>query len=217
MCSIPVRLPTELQLKKGYHPDAFSGKTQLLCCREPEVEEIYQYRNLALNAHDLHGKVRHFPHATANFVTREDPAFYERNAIDGVKCNQGHGNYPYHSWSGGAREDLFYTLDFGREVELDRLVFYLRADFKHDAITGIPHDSYWKSIDITFSDGETVRGEFQLDNSDLNPENSRGIEISFEKKTQNQYACQTFSRQPRCFPLRRCRKSRHSAPLLRRI
>ena len=180
--SFEFTVPTELQLKKGYHPDAFSGEVQLLRCREPEDEEIYAYRNLALNAHDLHGKVRHFPHATANFVTRSDPAFYERNAIDGVTSNQGHGNYPYHSWSGGAREDLVYTLDFGREVELDRLVFYLRADFKHDAITGIPHDSYWKSIDITFSDGETIRGEFTLDNSDLNPANSRGIEVTFEKK-----------------------------------
>ncbi len=180
--SFEFTVPTEQQLKKAYHPDAFSGEVQLLRCREPEDEEIYQYRNLALNAHDLRGKVRHFPHATANFVTRESPAFYERNAIDGVKCNQGHGSYPYHSWSGGAREDLFYTLDFGREAELDRLVFYLRADFKHDAITGIPHDSYWKSIDITFSDGETIRGEFQLDNSDLNPANSRGIAVCFEKK-----------------------------------
>ena len=180
--SFEFTVPTETELKKGYHPDAFSGDVQLLRCREPEDEEIYRYRNLALNSHDLHGKVRHFPHANANFVTRGDPAFYERNAIDGVKQNQGHGRYPYHSWSGGAREDLVYTLDFGREVELDRLIFYLRADFKHDAVTGIPHDSYWKSIDVTFSDGETIRGEFLLDNSDLNPANSRGIEVCFDKK-----------------------------------
>ena len=101
--SFEFAIPSERQLKKGYHPDAFAGNTHVFTVREPEDEEIYGYRNLALNAHDLHGKVRHFPHATANFVTREDPSFYERNAIDGVKCNGGHGKYPFHSWAGGAR------------------------------------------------------------------------------------------------------------------
>ena len=62
-----------------------------------------------------------FPHAYANFVTREEPCFYARNAIDGVINNQGHGNYPFHSWAGGARNDLEYTLDFGKEVEFDKL------------------------------------------------------------------------------------------------
>ncbi len=180
--SFEFAIPTEKQLQKGYHPDAFAGDTHLFTVREPEDEEIYRYRNLALNAHDLHGKVRHFPHATANFVTREDPSFYERNAIDGVRCNQGHGKYPFHSWAGGAREDLSFELDFGCNVELDRLVFYLRADFTHDAITGIPHDSYWKNISIAFSNGEVIEGTFQLDNSDLNPENEKGQEICFDKK-----------------------------------
>ena len=176
-------LPNQRQLVSGYAPEAFAGEEHLICVREPEESEIYGYRNIALNSHDKHGKVRHFPHATANFVTRDDPCFYERNAIDGVINNQGHGCYPYHSWAGGARDDIEFTLDFGREVEVDRLLFYLRADFAHDKITDIPHDSYWKYIDIEFSDGEVIHGEFTLDNSDLNEENSRGIEISFDKKT----------------------------------
>ena len=176
-------LPNQRQLVSGYAPEAFAGEEHLICVREPEESEIYGYRNIALNSHDKHGKVRHFPHATANFVTRDDPCFYERNAIDGVINNQGHGRYPYHSWAGGARDDIEFTLDFGREVEVDRLLFYLRADFAHDKITDIPHDSYWKYIDIEFSDGEVIHGEFTLDNSDLNEENSRGIEISFDKKT----------------------------------
>ena len=175
-------IPTAHQLKMGYDPKAFKGDTHLISVREPEDEEIYGYRNIALNSHDKHGKSRYFPHATANFVTREDPCFYERNAIDGVMNNQGHGAYPYHSWAGGARNDLEFFLDFGREVEIDKLVFFLRADFVHDKITGIPHDSYWKNIDIEFSDGEVIHGEFTLDNSDLNPANSAGQEITFEKK-----------------------------------
>ncbi len=175
-------IPTAHQLKMGYHPNAFSGDTHVISVREPEDEEIYGYRNIALNSHDRHAPVKSYPHASANFVTREDPCFYERNAIDGVINNQGHGAYPFHSWAGGARNDIEYFLNFGREVEIDKLVFFLRADFAHDE-KGMPHDSYWKSIDIEFSDGEVIHGEFELDNKDLNPKNSEGKAIAFEKKT----------------------------------
>ena len=176
-------VPNAQQLRMGYHPDAFRGEVHEISVREPEDSEVYGYRNLALNSHDKHGKVRAFPHATANFVTREDPCFYERNAIDGVVNTQGHGAYPFHSWAGGARNDLEFLLDFGRDVVADKLVFYLRADFAHDKITGIPHDSYWKNIDIEFSDGEVIKGEFIMDGTDLNPENSKGITITFDPKT----------------------------------
>ena len=36
-------------------------------------------------------------------------------------------------------------MDFGREVEIDKIVLFTRADF--------PHDSWWKQVTITFSDG----------------------------------------------------------------
>ena len=175
-------IPNGWQLGCGYPKGTFSGDTHVICVREPEDEEVYGYRNLALNPYDAHGKTRYFPHATANFVTREDPAFYERNAIDGVIDVQGHGPFPYHSWAGGARDDIEFFLDFGRDVELDKLVFYLRSDFRHDDMTGLPHDSYWKNIDIEFSDGEVIHGEFKLDNTDLNPANSEGQVVAFEKK-----------------------------------
>ena len=176
-------VPSKAQIAACYDKSAFSGENHIISVREPDDEEIYGYRNLALNSHDRHANVRFYPHASANFVTREEPCFYERNAIDGVINNQGHGAYPYHSWAGGARNDLEYFLDFGREVEIDKLVFYLRADFAHDHITGLPHDSYWKSIDIEFSNGEVIKGEFILDNTDLNVANSKGQEITFSKKT----------------------------------
>ena len=173
----------EARVKKAcYSKDAFEGESHPITVREPEDEEIYGYREISLNSHDLRGKRKTFPHATANFVTRDEPCFFERNAIDGVINNQGHGSFPYHSWAGGARDDIEWTIDFGRDVEVDRLEFFLRADFAHDPITGIPHDSYWKNIDIEFSDGEIIHGEFTLDNTDLNPANSTGIAIEFEKK-----------------------------------
>lgn len=120
---------------------------------EPAGSEAFSVRNIALNSIDRVDNTRTYPHATANFVTRNEPCFEARNAIDGVIANDSHGNYPYHSWAGGAREDLVYTLDFGADVEVEKLVFYLRADF--------PHDTYWRSLDIEFSDGETISAEFK--------------------------------------------------------
>ena len=174
-------IPSITELKMAYAPNAFQGEKHPIFAREIEDEEFYAIRNIALNSHDLRCKTGGYPHASANFVTREEPCFYERNAIDGEKNNQGHGPYPYHSWAGGARNDLEYTLDFGKEVEIEKLIFFLRADFQHDA-NGIPHDSYWKHIDVQFDGGEIIRGEFTLDNTNLNPENEKGREIVLEKR-----------------------------------
>ena len=171
-------IPSGNELQAGYAKGAFEGDSHEISAREVDDEEFYAVRNIALNSHDLRVKTGGFPHATANFVTREEPCFYERNAIDGVINNQGHGVYPYHSWAGGARDDLEFMLDFGREVAIDKLVFYLRADFVHDPITGLPHDSYWKNIDVEFSDGEIKTCEFKLHNEDLHPDNSKGTEIN---------------------------------------
>ena len=165
-----------------YPSEIFSGDKHVISVSEPEDGEIYAYRNIALNPYDYDGKASCFPHTTANFVTRNEPCFYARNAIDGVINNQGHGLYPYHSWSGGARTDLVFDLDFGREVEIDKIIFYLRADFRHDEVTGLPHDSYWKNIDIEFSDGEVIQGDFVMDNRDMNEANSKGLEVCFDKR-----------------------------------
>jgi len=139
-------------LMAGYDHETFQGESHVLCARELENDEIYSYRNIALDAHDRHGEDRFFPHASANFVTRGDPCFFERNAIDGHCENKGHGSFPYHSWAGGARDDLEYRIDFGQKVEIEKFVVYLRADF--------PHDTYWKAIDFEFSDGTSITGNF---------------------------------------------------------
>ena len=127
-----------------YAKEAFSGDSHRLRASEPTEAEIYGEREISLNSHDRHNVPKYFPHAVANFVTREDPCFFERNAIDGITENRGHGRYPYHSWGGGLREDLEYRVDFGCEVEVSSVVIYLRADF--------PHDTYWKEAEIEFSD-----------------------------------------------------------------
>ena len=179
--SFTFTIPSARELQMGYNPKVFQGDTHSISVREVEDDEFYATRNIALNSHDLRAKTGGYPHASANFVTREEPCFYERNAIDGEKNNQGHGAYPFHSWAGGARNDLEYTLDFGKEVEIEKLVFYLRADFVKDG-KGEPHDSYWKTIDMQFDDGEIKKCSFEMDRMLFsNEENKKGQEIVLEK------------------------------------
>lgn len=178
-------IPSPDVLAACYAPATFGGTEHTFFAAEAEDDEVFSLRNLARNSHDLPARTRAYPHASANFVTREEPCFYARNAIDGHTTNQGHGGYPYHSWAGGARDDLEFTLDFGLDVVLEKLVFFLRADFARDE-NGEPHDSYWKSATLQFDDGTTEQVNFSL-NREVFPcdENARGIEavLSRPKKT----------------------------------
>lgn len=131
---------------KEARPDQrFMNTRHYLCLRTATAEEIASYRNLALNPHDqkeFHGA---YPHAFANVETRNDATFFACNAIDGVYATHLHGSYPYQSWGISQQMDAALTIDFGRQVELDKVTFILRADF--------PHDSHWKEVTLTFSDG----------------------------------------------------------------
>ena len=142
------KIPFDTERRACYAPEAFEGDSHRIICSEPTEAEIYSEREISLNSHDRHNIPKYFPHAVANFVTREDPAFFERNAIDGVTENLGHGWYPYHSWGGGLREDLEYEVKFGCEAEVSRVTIFIRADF--------PHDTYWKEAELSFSDGSCV-------------------------------------------------------------
>ena len=132
---------------KAYHPDAWCREVNVISVRKASDEEFYAYRNVALNSAAVRYYENCFPYAKANVVTRDEAWFEERNSIDGVTENISHGAYPYQSYAGGAREDIDYTLNFGGEVEFDKIVIYLRADFAND------HDTYWKSFTAELSDG----------------------------------------------------------------
>ena len=67
-----------------------------------------------------------------------------QNAIDGVVVNDSHGEWPYQSWGIDRRDDARIKIEFGRMVEVDRIILYTRADF--------PHDNWWRSVQFTFSD-----------------------------------------------------------------
>ncbi len=144
-------VPFDRERGACYAPGTFDGDDHRIVVSEPTDSEIYDERLISLNSHDRHNVPKYYPHAVANFVTREDPCFFERNAIDGVIDNSNHGFYPYHSWGGGLREDLEFEVHFGRDVEASRVVLFLRADF--------PHDTYWKECDIEFSDGTKIHTE----------------------------------------------------------
>ena len=159
-------VPFGRERKACYAPEAFGGEDHRVRASEPDEPEIYGERLISQNSHDRHNIHKYFPHAVANFVTREDPCFFERNAIDGVLDNSNHGFYPYHSWGGGLREDLEFEIRFGTPVEINRVVIFLRADF--------PHDTYWKEADLEFSDGTSIHCDLKGV--------AEGQEITFEPK-----------------------------------
>ncbi|BCJ93304.1 hypothetical protein acsn021_08730 [Anaerocolumna cellulosilytica] len=129
----------------SYAPKVFTGNRHLLSARTAMKEEIGNYRNLALNVMDQHGDTGCYPHATANVETRGESVFAARNAIDGIRENHSHGEWPYQSWGINRQEDAEIKLDFGRMIQADKLVLYTRADF--------PHDNWWVKVTVTFSDG----------------------------------------------------------------
>lgn len=139
------RLPLEGINPAVYAPGSFEGEMHL-CSIRPD--EVGSYRNLARNPADQRGDVTCYPHATANVETRDESWFCARNTIDGEHIANGHGPWPYGSWGIGARTDAELTLDFGRKVEVDKMVLYLRADF--------PHDAYWIQGTVLLDDGAEI-------------------------------------------------------------
>lgn len=127
-------------------PKVFSGNLHLLYAREAEEKELLNYRNLALNVMDQHGETGCYPHAGANVETRGESVFAAKNAIDGVRENHSHGNWPYESWGINMQDDAVMKLEFGRKVIAEKIVLYTRSDF--------PHDNWWESVTLTFSNGE---------------------------------------------------------------
>lgn len=129
----------------AYNPMAFQGKDHYIHARLASSDEIKCRKNLCKNTLDGHSNNSLFPHAVATVETRNESVFAARNAIDGIVANSYHGNWPFASWGVNQDPEAALTVDFGREVLVDEIAIYLRADF--------PHDSYWRSATLTFSDG----------------------------------------------------------------
>lgn len=147
-------------------PKAFYGEKHLLTARVAMEFEIACYRNLALNVCDQHNIENLYPHAVANVETRGESVFAAQNAIDGVTANTYHGEWPYESWGINRQDDAKIRIDFGREVQIDRIILYTRADF--------PHDNWWKKVTFTCSDGSSM--DMLMEKSE------RPHELLFEQK-----------------------------------
>ena len=157
----------------SYSPRAFTGGVHLLQARAAGRDEVSAYRNLALNPLDSHENSGLFPHASANVETRGESVFAARNAIDGCYANDSHGPWPYQSWGINRDPEAELTLEFGRDVTIDRLVFTLRADF--------PHDNWWKRCTVWFSDGSRITPAFvktgDRQTVDMTPRTVRWLKI----------------------------------------
>ena len=110
------------------------------------------YVNLALNRKDDKGDFKPHPHASSNSECRHDLAFAAMNAIDGKTENKGHGG-AFPSWGPEQRKDLWFQIDFGKQVLVDRIDLFIRADF--------PHDTYWHDATVVFSDGTSEKIRIQ--------------------------------------------------------
>ncbi|TNM63841.1 carbohydrate-binding protein [Aliirhizobium smilacinae] len=143
--SYELAVPFEIR-RPPYSPRAFAGDLHRLHVRKARPEEVVQRRNLALNPWDDKSNSTLFPHAVANVQTRGETQFAARNAIDGEKANDNHGSWPYTSWGINMDPAAELVVEFGRPVKVDEIVFYLRADF--------PHDAWWENASITLSSGQ---------------------------------------------------------------
>ncbi len=152
--------------RNSISPKVFMGDVHYLYAEAATEAEIRMYRNLALNPADQHKDVNCYPHATANVETRGESVFAAKNAIDGVRANLSHGNWPYASWGINRQDDAAMKLDFGRKIRTDKIVIYTRADF--------PHDNWWVKGTVTFSDGSSI--VFPLEKT------SKGQIVAFEEK-----------------------------------
>ena len=152
--------------KISYSPKAFSGDRHYIWAELADREEIGMYRNLALNPADQHKDVPCYPHATANVETRGESVFAAKNAIDGVRANLSHGQWPYQSWGINRQDDAAMKVDFGRRIRTDKVVLYTRSDF--------PHDNWWIRVTLRFSDGSEA--DFPLEKS------TEGHVLTFSEK-----------------------------------
>lgn len=114
------------------------------------------YRNVALNPTAATNREPvSYPHASSNSEYNHCE-FAARCAIDGNRRNDDvHG---CGSWGPQRNPDVWWRLDFGRPVEIDKLTLYLRAAWQPD---NNPHDSYWKEATVVFSDGTKEKLELK--------------------------------------------------------
>lgn len=136
-----------------YNSDkAFQGGQHFIWVRLARDYELTQYGNLAANPYLQEEQKGVFPCVTST-ITAGNIRFAPRNVVDGYFDTSAHGSFPYTSWSNATKTDAKLTIEFGREVEVDKVILYLRADF--------PHDSWWQEVTLQFSNGEQLTAQLE--------------------------------------------------------
>jgi len=135
-------------------PKAFQGETHVITARAATKKEVAAYRNVALNPMDPRGKSQAYPHASSNSEWGEAAVFSAKTAIDGfVEATGDHHRWPRQSWGpylpGGKHPAPELTIEFGRPVEIDKLVVVVRHNVRQN--------NHWKEATVEFSDGSKVK------------------------------------------------------------
>jgi hypothetical protein len=121
------------------------------------------YRNVASNPGDVHSSVwtvsNGYPHTTSNSEYPYPPGvpdvrYMAKNAINGDTANAQEATMPFAAWGPQKISGLWWRVEFGKPLEIDKIVFWIRADWVIDQPA--PHDSYWKSATLVFSDSSKV-------------------------------------------------------------
>jgi hypothetical protein len=110
-------------------------------------------KNLSVNKNDVIDSLwklqaqKTYPHAQSNSECRGEPWFRARCAINDTVKNTGHGQ-GFPSWGPEQVAHPWLLVDFGKQVVVDSVVIFIRADF--------PHDGYWNKGRLIFSDNTGV-------------------------------------------------------------
>ncbi len=105
-----------------------------------------EVRNLAVNENACTYHLRSYPRVTSNSHYRYRPEFSPNNVIDG---NHSADKY----WRPSRRTDLWLKVEFGREVETEKVVIMLRRDDGQDRT--------WTNAVLEFSNGSKVAVELK--------------------------------------------------------
>jgi hypothetical protein len=132
--------------KASNGPIEFGGENVEINLNAVSKADLIKYRNLAFNPYDWQqDEVSFFPHIESNSECRGQYMFCARNVINGLTKNDQHSAWEDRSWGPEQIEDPWIDIDFGRLVEIDKVVIYIRADFAHDG--------FWQSATLAFDDG----------------------------------------------------------------
>lgn len=143
-------LPAPSPRRDGMRGDFPAGGVEFRA-EIPSYSELVEYRNLALNPCGFRNAGEgggFYPRAAASGECGAGADFAARNATDGLSGGQGRASRKSRPRGTERGKVLELKIDFGREVEIDRLVVRLRS--------GFPRGGIWPRGNLEFPDGSKI-------------------------------------------------------------